>query len=98
MIRKKTRPRGRGLFALYIYIENFKKIFLSEIAGTISILLGRNVSLMTMYQDSLTSHGSSKTRPRGRGLFSLYINIEHFKNLLVRNRWKISILLGRKVV
>ena len=24
---------------------------------------------------------------RGRGLFSLYINIENFKNLLVRNHW-----------
>ena len=25
--------------------------------------------------------------PGGRGLFSLYINIENFKNLLVRNHW-----------
>ena len=28
-----------------------------------------------------------KHGPRGRGLFSLYIYIENFKNLLVRNNW-----------
>ena len=44
MIRQKTLPPGsggggggRGLFSLHIYIENFKKIFLSETAGLISI-------------------------------------------------------------
>ena len=28
---------GRGLFSLHIYIENFKKIFLYETTGLISI-------------------------------------------------------------
>ena len=34
---KNMAARGRGLFSLYIYIENFKKNFLSETTGPISI-------------------------------------------------------------
>ena len=32
-------------------------------------------------------HGRHGVGVRGRGLFSLYIYIENFKNLLVRNQW-----------
>ena len=36
---------------------------------------------MTLYKDSSSRHDSSKNlAARGRGLFSLYINIENFKN------------------
>ena len=35
--QKNMAARGRGLFSLYIYIENFKKIFLSETTWPISI-------------------------------------------------------------
>ena len=136
---KNVATRGRGLISLYIYIENFKnlfvrnqwtdfiitwqkcflvdplprffkllsyvkkhsrqgagliftkklyrKIFLSETNGPISISLGRNISLGTLYQDCSSHHDSLKNMAaRGRGIFSLYIYIENFKNLLVRNR------------
>ena len=38
MIRQKNMAaRGWGLFSLYIYIENLKKLFLSETTGPISV-------------------------------------------------------------
>ena len=41
---------------------------------------------MTLYQDCSSKRDSSKNiAARGQGLFSLYIYIENFKNLLVRN-------------
>ena len=43
---------------------------------------------MILYQDCSSHLDSSKNMAsRGRGLFSLYINIENLKNLLVRNHW-----------
>ena len=43
---------------------------------------------MILYQDCSSYLDSLKdTAARGRGLFSLYIYIEKFKNLLVRNQW-----------
>ena len=43
---------------------------------------------MILYQDCLSHLDLSKNMAaRGRGLFSLYICIENFKNLLVRNHW-----------
>ena len=78
---------GRAYFP---YISTYKtlKIFFSETNGPISIQLGRNVSLVTLYKDCSSHHDSSKNiAARGRGLFSLYIYIENFKNLLVRNSW-----------
>ena len=43
---------------------------------------------MILYQDCSSHLDSSKNMAaRGRGLFSLYIYIEKFKNLLVRNHW-----------
>ena len=48
----------------------------------------RNVPLVMVYQDCSSHLDSSKNMAaRGRGLFSLYIYIENFKNLLVRNQW-----------
>ena len=44
--------------------------------------------LVILLQDCISHLDSSKNMAaRGRGLFSLYIYIENFKNLLVRNRW-----------
>ena len=41
-----------------------------------------------VYQDCSSHLDSSKNMAaRGRGLFSLYIYIKNFKNLLVRNHW-----------
>ena len=43
---------------------------------------------MILLQDCSSHLDSSKNMAtRGRGLFSLYIYIEKFKNLLVRNHW-----------
>ena len=84
-LSKKMAASWWGLFSLYIYIENFK-IFLSETTGLISVLLGRNVPWVTLYQDCSNRHDSSKNMAaRKLGLFSLYIYIEKFKNHLVRN-------------
>ena len=78
---------GRAYFP-YISIYKTLKIFFSATNGLISIQLGRNVSLVTLYKDCSSRHDSSKNMAaRGQGLFSLYIYIENFKNLLVRNSW-----------
>ena len=78
--------RRWGLFSLYIYIENFKNLLVTETTGPISISLGRNVSLVTLYQDCSGRHDLSENMAaREQGI--LYIYIENFKNLLVRNRW-----------
>ena len=88
MIRQKTWLPGAGAYFPYISIYKTLKIFFSETSGPISIQLGRNVSLVTLYKDCSSRHDSSKNMAtRGRGLFSLYIYIENFKNLLVRNSW-----------
>ena len=80
---------GRAYFP-YISIYKTLKIFFSETNGPISIQLGWNVSLVTLYKDCSSRHDSSKNiAARGRGLFSLYIYIEnlYIKNLLIRNSW-----------
>ena len=79
---------GGGAYFPYISIYKTLKIFFSETNGPISIQLGRNVSLVTLYKDCSSRHDSSKNMAAmGRGLFSVYIYIENFKNLLVRNSW-----------
>ena len=85
---KKHGRQGAGLiFPIYLY-RKLKKIFLSETTGPISIYFCRNVSLMILYQGCSSHLDSSKnTAARGQGVFSLYIYIENFKNLLVRNHW-----------
>ena len=88
MIRQKTWPPRGGAYFPYISIQKSLKIFLSETNRPISISLGRNVSLVTLYQDCSSRHDLSKNMAaRGRGIFSLYIYIENFKNLLLRNCW-----------
>ena len=86
--RQKTWPPGVGAYFPYISIKKTLKIFLSETTGPISIYFCRNVSLVILYQDCSNHLDSSKNMvTRGRGLFSLYIYIENFKNLFVRNHW-----------
>ena len=85
-IRQKTWPPGGRAYFPYS-IENFS-IFLSETTGPISIQFCRNVPLVILLQDCSSHLDLSKNMAaRGRGLFSLYIYIENFKNLLVRNHW-----------
>ena len=78
--------RGRGLFSLCIYIENFKNILVRNHLTNFNVICS-NVPLVILYQDCSSHLDSSKNMAaRWRGLFSLYIYIENFKNLLVRNR------------
>ena len=96
---KNMAARGRGLFSLYIYIENFKNLLVrNHWTEKFKNLLVRNqwtdfsiILQKCFFADLLPrlfkpfgfvkKHG----RQGGRGLFSLYIYIENFKNLLVRN-------------
>ena len=79
---------GAGLISpIYLY-RKLKIILLSETTGPISIYFCRNVPLVILYQGCSSHLDSSKNMAaRGWGLFSLYIYIENFKNLLVRNNW-----------
>ena len=71
--------RGRGLFSLYIYIENFKNLVRNHWTDL------QKCSLVVLCQDCSSYLNSSKNMAtRWRGLFSY---IENFKNLLVRNHW-----------
>ena len=74
---KKHGRQGVGLiFPTYLY----KKIFLSETTGQISISFCRNVPLVILFQDCSSHLDSLKNMAaRGRGLFSLYIYIENLK-------------------
>ena len=85
---KNMAARGRGLFSLYIYIENFKNLLVINHWTDFNIIFFRNVPLVILYQDCSSHLDSSKNMAaRGRGLFSLYIYIENFENLLVIKHW-----------
>ena len=84
---KNMAARGRGLFSLYICIENFKNLLVRNNWTDFRIILQK-----CFFGDPLARlfkpFGFVKNMAaRGRGLFSLYICIENFKNLLVRNHW-----------
>ena len=84
---KNMAARGRGLFSLYIYIENLKNLLVRNHWTDFHILL-QKCSFGDLYQDCSSQLDSSKNMAaRGRGLFSLYIYVENFKSLLVRNHW-----------
>ena len=84
---KNMTARGRGLFSLYIYLENFNNLLVRNHWTDFNItrqecflgdLLPRLFKL-SCFIKNMTA--------RGRGLFSLYIYLENFNNLLVRNHW-----------
>ena len=93
---KNMAARGRGLFSLYIYIENFKNLLVRNHWTNFSIILQK-----CSFGDPLPRVFKPWIRqktwpPRGRGLFSLFTYIENFKNLLVRNHWtNFSIILQK---
>ena len=81
--------RGRGLFSLYIYIENLKNLLVRNHRTNFHIILQEcsfGDPLLRLFKPFgvVKKHGRQGA---GRGLFSLYICIENFKNLLVRNHW-----------
>ena len=88
--------RGRGLFSLYIYIEKCKNLLVRNHWTDFHIIL-QNVPLVILYQYCSSHLDLSKNMAtRGQGLFSLYIYIENFKNLLVRNHWTNFIIILQK--
>ena len=119
---KNMATRGRGLFSIYIYIENFKNLLVRNYwtscniiwqnfsfgdplprlfkpfgfvkkhgrqgAGLIvSIYPYRNLKNKNLIWWSSNRDSSNNMVARGRGLFSLYIYIENFNFLLIRNQW-----------
>ena len=85
---KNMAARGRGLFSLYIYIEKFKNLLVRNHWTDFNIIL-QKCSFGDPLGRLFKPFGFVKKNghQRGRGLFSLYIYIEKFKNLLVRNHW-----------
>ena len=80
---KYMATRGRGLFSLYIYVENFKNLLVRNHWTDYHIIL-QECSFGDLLPRLFTSKNMAAS---GRGLFFLYIYIENFKNLLVRNYW-----------
>ena len=69
MIHQETGPPGGGAYFLY---RKTLKVFFSETTGPISLQLGKNVSLVTLYQDCSSNHDlSNNMAASGWGLFSL---------------------------
>ena len=84
---KNMAARGRGLFSLYIYIENFKNLLVRNHSTDFNIIL-QKCSFGDGLPRLFKPFGFAKNMAaRRRGLFSLYIYIENFKNLLVRHSW-----------
>ena len=84
---KNMAAREQGLFSLYVYIENFKNLLVRNHWTDFHIIF-QKCSFGDPLPRLLSHWDSSKNMAaRGRGLFSLYIYIENFKNLLVRNHW-----------
>ena len=85
---KNMAARGRGLFSLYIYIENFKNLLVRNHWTDFNIIFPEMLLRWSSSKIVQATMIHQKTWPPvGRGLFSLCIYIENFKNLLVRNHW-----------
>ena len=86
-----VKKRGRQwawLFTPYIYIENFKNLLVRNHWTDFNIIL-QKCFIGDPLPRLFKPFGVIKKNmaARGRGLFSLYIYIEIFENLLVRNHW-----------
>ena len=82
--------RGRGLFSLYIYIENFKNLLVRNHWTDFNVIL-QKCSFGDPLPRLFKPFGFVKKHGRqGAGLIFpiyIYIYLENFKNLLVRNHW-----------
>ena len=96
MICQKTwPPGGRGSFSLCIYIENLKNLlvrnhwtdFINTWQKSFLVDPRPRLFVIMIRQKTWPPGGGGGVGGWGRGLFSLYIYIEKFKNLLVRNQW-----------
>ena len=87
VIHQKTWTQGAGLFSLFLYIANFKNLLVRNQWTDFSITW-QEWFFGDHYKDCSSHHDLSKNMAaRGRGFFSLYLYIENFKNILVRNHW-----------
>ena len=88
--QKNMAARGRGLFSLYIYmyIENFNNLLVRNHWTDFNIIL-QKCSFDDPLPRLFKPFGFVKKHGRqGAGLnFPIYIYIENFKNLLIRNHW-----------
>ena len=86
-LSKNMATRGRGLFSLFICIENFKNLLVRNHWTDFHMIL-QKCSFGDPLSRLFKPFGFvKKMAARRRGLFSLYIYIENIKNLLVRNHW-----------
>ena len=85
---KNMAARGRGLFSLYIYIENFKNLLVRNHWTSFNIIL-QKCSFGDPLPRSFKPFGFVKKHGRqGAGLiFPIYLYRKVYKNLLVRNHW-----------
>ena len=88
--KKNMAARGQGLFSLYIYIKKTWKNLLVKSHWTyFNIILQKRFigDLQTrLFRPFRFVKKHGRQGGGERGLFSLYIYIENFKNLLVRNQ------------
>ena len=88
-LSKNMAARGRGLFSLYIYIENFKNLLIRNHWTNFNIIFqkcsfGDPLPRLFKPFGFIKKHG----RQMGGGAYFPYIiYIENLKNLLVRNHW-----------
>ena len=99
---KNMAARGRGLFSLYIYVENFKNLLVRNHWTDCNIILQKcffGVSVPRLFKPFgfVKKHGRQGGGGGWEGLFSLYIFIENLKNLLVRNHWTDFIITWQNV-
>ena len=94
---KKHGRQGRGLFALYNLYRKLKKSSSQKLLDQLQYNLAEMFLLVILYQDcSSHLHLSKNMAARWRDLFSLYICIENFKNLLVKTFWTDFIIIWQK--
>ena len=78
--------QGWGFFSPYIYIENFKNLYVKK-HWTDFYITRQKCFLGDPLPRLFKPSWFVKKWPLGAGLISLYIYIENFKNILVRNHW-----------
>ena len=87
-LSKNMATRGRSLFSLYICIENFKNLLVRNHWTDFHMILQKfSFGYPVARLFKLFGFVEKTWPPGGRGLFSLYIYIENFKNLLVIKHW-----------
>ena len=89
---KNVAARGRGYISLYIFLENFKNLLVRNHWTDFNIILqkcsfGDPLPRLFKPFGFVKKHGLQGAGLIFPSLFSLYIYIENFKNLLVRNHW-----------